>query len=206
MKLKPIYFFGIVALAIIVATFLSIISLTPESPVFNSNDILSFRKAKNQFLVQKVDAPFYNNANFDSLIYYTPNEMEIYKSDVFLVKDGAELDLMPDRPGYPSHKIHAYLILEKETWRDTLFVLKDLTEQSDSLYFIPFADKGNGRESYGGGRYLDLTIKPGRQVIIDFNFAYNPYCAYQADFVCPKIPGCNQLSKEIKAGEKNYPF
>jgi len=204
MKIKSVYLFSLIAILIILGTFVSIIKLTPSLSAFNSGNIVSFRKAKNQILSQRVDGPFYKDLSFDSLQYYLPNEKEIFRSDVYEVVDGEELDLMPDRVGYPSHKVVSFLILERETWRDTLFVLKDFEEKSDTTFFAPFLDGGNGKESYGGGRYLDLTILPGKQAVVDFNYAYNPYCAYNSAFLCPKVPGMNRLSRIIGAGEKNY--
>ncbi len=72
--------------------------------------------------------------------------------------------------------------------------------------FLPFMDQTNGEETYGGGRYIDLKtgdIKDGF-VIIDFNRAYNPYCAYGDGWNCPIPPVENHLKTEIKAGEKSY--
>ncbi len=75
--------------------------------------------------------------------------------------------------------------------------------------FLPFADATSGRETYGGGRYLLDTIKgadlgqdaEGRAVL-DFNFAYNPSCAYSARFVCPLSPRGNRLPAPVQAGER----
>jgi len=73
--------------------------------------------------------------------------------------------------------------------------------------FLPFTDLTNGFETYGGGRYLGLSIPKGDEIIIDFNKAYNPYCAYNHRYSCPLVPKENHLEIEIKAGvmlESNY--
>jgi hypothetical protein len=70
--------------------------------------------------------------------------------------------------------------------------------------FIPFTDKTNSIESYGGGRYIDLEIPHDNTIIIDFNKAYNPYCAYNHKYSCPIPPKENNLAVEIKAGVKAY--
>jgi len=70
--------------------------------------------------------------------------------------------------------------------------------------FLPFQDLSNGQETYGGGRYMDLLradIKAGK-IMLDFNKAYNPYCAFGEGFSCPIPPSENRLSVAIKAGEK----
>ena len=69
-------------------------------------------------------------------------------------------------------------------------------------YLTAFGDETSGETTYGGGRYLDLEIGKSDRVEIDFNKAYNPYCAYFADFTCPLPPKENLLTIAIKAGEK----
>lgn len=66
--------------------------------------------------------------------------------------------------------------------------------------FLPFNDLTNGNETYDAGRYIDLTIPKGDSIVIDFNKAYNPYCAYNDDYSCPIPPRENDLPVEIKAG------
>jgi len=78
--------------------------------------------------------------------------------------------------------------------------LRELPEYSDYL-FLPFTDETTGNESYGGGRYLDIRIpKEGNVLIINFNKAYNPYCAYNHKYSCPLVPATNSLPVAIKAG------
>lgn len=74
---------------------------------------------------------------------------------------------------------------------------------SDNL-FVPFKDKTNGKETYEGGRYVEAEILPGYKLILDFNTAYNPSCAYNDQFVCVIPPRENMLDAEIRAGEKNF--
>lgn len=82
--------------------------------------------------------------------------------------------------------------------------LKKYPEYAD-LLFVPFKDLTNGKETYGGGRYLDIKTPSGKRVILDFNLAYNPNCAYGSDrYSCPIPPKENFLQVEIKAGEKIY--
>ncbi len=72
---------------------------------------------------------------------------------------------------------------------------------SDTL-FIPFKDKTNGKETYEGGRYIDAEILPDYKMILDFNMAYHPSCAYNEKFVCVLPPRENMLEVEIRAGER----
>ena len=83
--------------------------------------------------------------------------------------------------------------------------LRNLPQYRDYL-FIPFKDLTNGKESYGGGRYLDLRMKEieGDKIYLDFNKAYNPFCAFSAGYSCPIPPKENSLKVAIEAGEKNF--
>jgi uncharacterized protein (DUF1684 family) len=70
-------------------------------------------------------------------------------------------------------------------------------------YFLPFKDNTNGGESYGGGRYIDLIIEDeATEDQINFNVAYNPYCAYNDKYSCPIVPSENYIDVEINAGVK----
>jgi uncharacterized protein (DUF1684 family) len=74
---------------------------------------------------------------------------------------------------------------------------------SDYL-FIPFKDKTNGKETYEGGRYLDAEVLVDYKMVLDFNMAYHPSCAYSEKFVCVLPPRENMLTIEIRAGEKKF--
>jgi len=81
--------------------------------------------------------------------------------------------------------------------------LKLKPEYKDYL-FLPFTDLSNGKETYHGGRYIDLKLPVGDTLIIDFNKAYNPYCAYSDRYSCPIPPKENNLTIKILAGVKAY--
>ena len=84
--------------------------------------------------------------------------------------------------------------------------LVNMPEYQDYL-FLPFKDATNGDSTYGGGRYLDFRQKDISSegiLLLDFNKAYNPYCAYSDGFNCPIPPLPNHLAIEVPAGEKNF--
>lgn len=76
----------------------------------------------------------------------------------------------------------------------------------ESYLFLPFTDVTSGEESYGGGRYIDIDMRRIRnnKVVIDFNKAYNPYCAYSTGYNCPIPPRENDMPVTIRAGEMDY--
>ena len=77
-------------------------------------------------------------------------------------------------------------------------------EGFEDYLFLPFLDETNGLESYGGGRYIDLKIPDSDRLIIDFNKAYNPYCAYNDKYSCPITPRINYLKTRVNAGVKAF--
>ncbi len=88
-----------------------------------------------------------------------------------------------------------------------LQVYKPLQYSDDyqPYFFIPFRDKTNGESTYDGGRYLDIPIHESDTYVIDFNRAYNPYCAYDSNrWSCPLPPEENTLDFPLRAGEKAY--
>lgn len=86
-----------------------------------------------------------------------------------------------------------------------VYRLSDVAKKYPKLLFIPFIDGTSNRESYGGGRYLDLTEQTHDQYVLDFNLAYNPSCAYgRTTFSCPVPPPENHLRVRIAAGEKKW--
>ncbi len=76
--------------------------------------------------------------------------------------------------------------------------------QNQHGFFLPFVDTLAGKETYPAGRYLEPAPLPGGFFIVDFNIAYNPYCAYNEMWSCPITPAENRLKVEIRAGEKLF--
>ncbi|MBB4807895.1 uncharacterized protein (DUF1684 family) [Chryseobacterium defluvii] len=97
----------------------------------------------------------------------------------------------------------ATFTLDGKSYTLTLYQSLDLIKQEKykDYLFLPFRDLTNGKETYGGGKYIDLTIPKGNTIILDFNKSYQPYCAYNAyDYSCPIVPEENKLPVEIRAG------
>lgn len=97
----------------------------------------------------------------------------------------------------------ANFTLDGKAYTLTLYQSMDLIKQEKykDYLFLPFRDATNEKETYGGGKYMDLTIPEGNTIILDFNTSYHPYCAYNAyDYNCPVVPQENRLPVEIRAG------
>lgn len=100
-------------------------------------------------------------------------------------------------------------------WGQAKFDVEDKPQQlalyvkaagTDSTLFVPFTDLTNGHATYGGGRYLDVPLPEADapEIELDFNRAYNPYCAYNNGYSCPVPPADNRLQIAIAAGEKSF--
>ncbi|WP_449399430.1 DUF1684 domain-containing protein [Chryseobacterium wanjuense] len=93
--------------------------------------------------------------------------------------------------------------IDEKSYTLTLYQSLDLIKQEKykNYLFLPFRDATNEKETYGGGKYMDLTIPKGNKIVLDFNKSYQPYCAYNAyDYNCPIVPEENKLPIEIRAG------
>lgn len=77
-------------------------------------------------------------------------------------------------------------------------------EEYKDYLFLPFLDNTNGEGSYSGGRYVEGKIPEGNTIVLDFNTAYNPYCAYNDKYSCPIVPRSNYLDADVKAGVKAF--
>jgi uncharacterized protein (DUF1684 family) len=79
-----------------------------------------------------------------------------------------------------------------------------LQAEGEDEYFLPFRDRTSGHETYGAGRYVEVAPARDGRVVVDFNYAYNPNCAYSPDWSCPLPPPENWLKVPLEAGEKNF--
>lgn len=77
-------------------------------------------------------------------------------------------------------------------------------EEYKDYLFLPFLDNTNGEGSYSGGRYVEGKIPEGNTIVLDFNTAYNPYCAYNDKYSCPIVPRSNYVDADVKAGVKAF--
>jgi uncharacterized protein (DUF1684 family) len=85
-----------------------------------------------------------------------------------------------------------------------LHLLKSRKFYNEPWLFLPFYDETSAVESYGGGRYLNVEYHGEEEIFIDFNLAYNPYCAYSDNYRCPIPPIENRVTVKVTAGERNY--
>ena len=146
--------------------------------------------------------------NFKGLQFYPLGEKYIVKAQFVRTPDEVPF-LMPTTtarmPEYVKYGEVHFTIDGKDLTLDVFKSTQGYAEPGYEDYlFLPFTDLTSGDGSYGGGRYLDLRIPEGDTLTIDFNKAYNPYCAYNHKYSCPIPPKQNDLLLRIEAGVKDF--
>jgi uncharacterized protein (DUF1684 family) len=110
------------------------------------------------------------------------------------------------RPMYRKYG-EVHFILSGQPLKLTVYQNQELMQKPgfEDYLFVPFTDPTNGQTSYGGGRYLDVRTGQiqGGMLVLDFNRAYNPFCAYSGRYSCPVPPAENRLPVAIEAGVKS---
>jgi len=152
--------------------------------------------------------PDEEKASFVKLKYYH-TKVKYRKVATFNRFDEAKRFLMKTTTErLPEYSLYGEIVFRHNSKNYTLNVYQNIELIKKPGYenhlFIPFNDETNGHETYGGGRFLDITETGADSIIIDFNKAYNPYCAYNHKFSCPIPPESNALKIKIKAGEKKW--
>ncbi len=176
----------------------------------NNNSILAenteYRAKLNALYSHSKHSPLTKKARrkFDSIPFF-PIDTNYYIVAKFeRIIDGEEFKMKTSTAREPVYKVFGKAIF---TLRDTTYELMiyqnvNLTKKEgyENYLFLPFNDYTNGNETYGGGRYLDIRIPDGDTIILDFNKAYNPYCAYTDGYSCPVPPKENSVATYIYAG------
>jgi uncharacterized protein (DUF1684 family) len=159
------------------------------------------RRAKDEQLKTDEESPITNRANFKGLSYFPYSANWIIPFEIERNEKVQRISLQMTDGSTDS------LLVFGKAHADVSGMHVDLiVYQHDSGdFFIPFKDKTAPTETYGGGRYLELPLTnlKDNQLILDFNQAYFPFCAYNKTFACPIPPKENQLNIRIPAGEKN---
>ncbi|MCL4530677.1 MAG: DUF1684 domain-containing protein [Chloroflexi bacterium] len=164
-------------------------------------ELEEFRAEKDDFFGHDVQSPLtpQQRRDFRGLNYFPENpslRLEL-KAEPFLQKERIEMQTSTgDVQIYFRHSRIQFPVEGQEA---------ELTiYESPNGFFLPFVDSLAGKETYPAGRYLEPEELPGNRFLVDFNMAYNPYCAYNDHWSCPLTPFENRLKVPIRAGEKIF--
>jgi len=129
---------------------------------------------------------------FEGLEYFKPDSSYRVVAEVEPTPDSLPFEMPTSTKRMAKYRQFALLHFRLRDSSFTLPLYRNLKlakmPQYQDYYFLPFTDLTNGFSTYGGGRYLDIRYSSGDSVVVDFNKAYNPYCAYSARYSCPIPP------------------
>jgi hypothetical protein len=145
---------------------------------------------------------------FQGLSYFAPDPTYHFRVSLHRYPTPEPVVLATSK-GVPRNMVrYGYFEFELEGATHRLQAYKSVPQpghhHADRNLFVPFRDATSGTETYGASRYLDIEEDPSGEHVLDFNLAYNPYCAYSDDYVCPFPPRENWLTVPIRAGEKAF--
>lgn len=170
--------------------------------------IQKLREEKDNTMRNGSDSPFANDSlkTFTGLKYFPVDATYRIQATLTPVENPKPVLLPTSDEKEKNYLEYAYAEFEMQGERNKLLILEIIDNGPyRGTLFLAFADKTSAAETYGAGRYLDVKKVPGStSVTLDFNEAYNPYCAYNDNYSCPFPPKENILNVRIEAGEKTY--
>jgi uncharacterized protein len=183
------------------------ISSPSQNPTNALDPVLRERTAKDAFFKTDEESPIMpgEKPDFRGLEYYPINPDLKFSARLHRYPTPGRIRLGTNTGEIRSGLRYGYFEfrVEGQNCRLQVYRLEEAANRQASL-FIPFRDATSGYETYGAGRYIDLKENTSGVYDLDFNRAYNPYCAYNAEFSCPIPPAENTLAVPIHAGEKKY--
>lgn len=165
--------------------------------------IVNERVEKDTYFREASDSPV-KGQEFTGLEYYSPDPGYRVKARLIPIEEKRIVDMPTNDGKTKEYREFALAEFELNGQINQLMVYELPAGPYKGKLFIPFADATSDFETYAGGRYLDPEDPAGDSIILDFNLAYNPYCAYDEGYSCPLPPPANLLDIPIKAGEKTY--
>ncbi|RUT68122.1 DUF1684 domain-containing protein [Flavobacterium cupreum] len=177
---------------------------------FNKSDAEKFQKTINAEYADAKTSPLMEEdlKSFKTLDFYPVNGKYFVNAKLVKAKNEKVFEMKTTGTRTPKYIKYGTLYFKIDGVALQLNVYRSIelskTKEYKDHLFLPFSDLTSGKESYIGGRYIDLKIPKGETIAVDFNQAYNPYCAYNHKYSCPLVPLENDLKIEIKAGVKTF--
>lgn len=164
--------------------------------------LVAFRRHKDEFMREDPHSPLgpEQRAEFNGLSYFPLNLA--LRCDLALDRDVSvePITMETSTSGSREYRRAGKVQFEVEGESAVLMIYQGTLGE----LFLPMRDATSGKESYGAGRYLEPEMTTPDTVLVDFNYLYNPYCAYNEQYSCPLPPLENWLQVPIKAGEKKF--
>ncbi len=194
------------------ALFLVVVIITSSIKFSPTDESLKAEDAWKAWVVEKdklfsnaAKSPLADVATFKGLTYFGYNPTWVFSLPWITVENKEFIWLATQADEEKPYLIAGYAVIEHRAKKDTLWGFKDPDQTYSKLLFFPFSDDSNGETTYSTGRFMELPLNEPNRINIDFNFAFNPFCAYNPDYICPIPPYFTHLSFNIDAGEKFTP-
>lgn len=160
-----------------------------------------FRKAKDAYFARDHSSPLTREQkkSFKGLTYFPEAPELCFEAQVERLPEMQEVTIQTSTGDTQVYQRYGTFRFTVEGQEQTLTIFA-----TQHGFFLPFVDSLAGQETYPAGRYLEPEPLPDGRFLIDFNLAYNPYCAYNENWSCPLTPFENRLKVPIKAGEKVF--
>ena len=165
------------------------------------SELTDFRLDKDEFFKNHPQSPFTPEQQqvFTGLEYFPENDDLRLEVTVEKFSDQQHMQMQTSTGGVQTYVRYGRFKFEVDGQPAELTIYRN-----NNGYFLPFVDSLAGTETYPAGRYLEPEPLPGERFLVDFNVAYNPYCAYNDMWSCPITPTANRLKVPIHAGEKLF--
>lgn len=168
-------------------------------------ELASHRDEKDEFFAEHPQSPIppERRDGFSGLDYFDPDPDYRVTATVEVHRDPDPVE-MDVSAGAPQRYLRV-ATLHFELGGDE-YELAGYSREGHEGLFVPFRDKTTGQQTYDDGRYMEFEtdgdLETGAEMVLDFNLAYSPFCAYSETFACPLPPEENWLETEIRAGER----
>ena len=195
---------------IIALVFLTLFNFGFGQEKFDFVSVEKFQKELNTEYADAKTSPLKAEdlATFKSLDFYPINETFFVIAKFVRTQDEKPFEMKTSTDRKPMYVKYgeAHFEIDGKPLRLNIYKNIELSKKEEykDYLFLPFSDLTSGNESYIGGKYIDMKTPKGDTIVIDFNTSYNPYCAYNSKYSCPKVPLENDLNIEIRAGVKKF--
>lgn len=171
-----------------------------------TQSIIKFQLELNKEYLDSVTSPLLreDRIKFASHLFFPPNMACCVLANFYRTPKEKTFKMKTTTERQPEYIKYGYITFKLEGREYKLNLYQNIELSKKEAYkdylFLPFTDLTNGKTTYAGGRFIDLKKPMGKKIIVDFNKAYNPYCAYNHKYSCPVPPPENFLNTEINAG------
>ncbi len=166
-------------------------------------DLAVFRREKDRFMKTHPQSPLTpeQKKTFAGLSYFPENPALRFEVTITPDPEKPVVEMITSTGAQRTYRRSGWFQFTIGNQQHRLYVYQD---EEGGDYFLPFVDATSGKETYGAGRYLELEPLAKGKFRVDFNMAYNPYCAYNEQWSCPIPPFENRVAAPIEAGEKVF--